>query len=661
MQLNLIAARRRRNGFPMRISAALRTVCWLLPVFAAISLAAQISVSPEGPIRTLREARDTARSWRRDGRKGPITITIHAGTYYLPETLILEPEDSDTIWQAAHGEHPVISGGQLIAGWTKGADKVWSANVPGPYFRQIFVNGKRAVRARTPNYGFFRIDGPSSQDHPFQLHYKGNDVKAEWAQEDDVEVVGFLAWSDFRMPIVSVNPATHTAILASDPNDSSREPDGRYYIENAPDALDTSGEWYYDKTTSRLFYMPMSEEDMNTAQVVVPRLEQLIVMKGTPETGEWVHNVAFRGLTFSHAAWNMDSKGYFDLQAGVPAPSAIEAVGAVNVRFEHCTIAHSGGYGIYFGRGSHQNQVIASEFYDLGGGGVKVGEPTISSSSNDKVYGNTISDNEIHDLGLVYAPAVGVWILQSGYNRVVHNDIHDLFYTGISVGWTWGYGPTEASHNLIAFNDIHAIGKRMLSDMGGIYTLGVQPGTVIRGNLVHDITVFRYGAWGIYPDEGSSDLLIEDNIVYDCQSSGFHQHYGQDNIVRNNIFAFNHDYQLMRTRVEPHISFIFENNIVYFDEGSLLGDNWTGQGYVMKNNVYYDRRGGAMFFAGKSFAEWKAAGHDRGSIIADPLFVNAGNDDFRLQPQSPALRMGFKQIENLHTGTRVPAGADAEP
>src|ERR1700678_792616 len=118
-----------------------------------------ITVSPTGPIRTLLEARDAARAQRRSGSTGTITITVRAGTYFLPETLILGPEDSDTTWEAAHGEHPVISGGRIISGWTKTSGAAWTADAPGPYFHQLFVDGNRATRPRTPNDKFLHFAG----------------------------------------------------------------------------------------------------------------------------------------------------------------------------------------------------------------------------------------------------------------------------------------------------------------------------------------------------------------------------------------------------------------------------------------------------------------------------------------------------------------------
>jgi parallel beta-helix repeat protein len=622
----------------------------------AVSAAAQtIVVSPEGPIRTLVEARDAARAQRRGGATGPITIQIRDGVYFLHETLVLTPEDSDTTWEAAPGARPAISGGRVISGWKKGAGPVWTASAPGPYFRQLFISGRRAQRARTPNFGFYRLDGASPADKPVKLHYRGNDIRPEWAGSE-AEVVALLAWADFRMPVVSVDASARVAVLTLDPRPSNKETDARYYIENAPDALDAPGEWYFDRRAGTVSYWPMAGENMEAEQVIAPALVQLVRLEGKPEQQQYVRGVTFRGLKFEHADWTMDEKGYADTQAAMPAAAAIQATGAQECRFEKCTVAHSGGYAIHFGRGSSRNQVQACELYDLGGGGVKLGEPQQFANPSEQNQDNLVADNHIHDLGLVYAPAVGVWVLQSGRNQIVHNHIHDLFYTAISVGWTWGYGPNQSKGNLIEYNHLHDIGKEMLSDMGGIYTLGVQPGTRIRNNLIHGIASFTYGGWGIYPDEGSSEMLIENNIVYDCKSAGFHQHYGRENTVRNNIWAFNRENQLMRTRAEPHLSFTFERNIVYFNQGRLLGSNWTGGQFAMKGNLYFDTRGSGIRFAGKSFEEWRAGGQDAGSAIADPLFVNAGNFDFRLRPESPALKMGFQQIDMSTVGPRVPAG-----
>jgi len=293
---------------------------------------------------------------------------------------------------------------------------------------------------------------------------------------------------------------------------------------------------------------------------------------------------------------------------------------------------------------------------DVGAGGVRVGETVVRTNEFDSTHHNAITDNHMHDLGIVFPPAVGVLILQSAHNRVAHNHIHDLYYTAVSVGWTWGYRDSPCHDNVIEFNHMHDIGMGLLSDMGAVYTLGPQPGTVVRNNLIHDVTSLTYGGWGLYTDEGSTGIVLENNVVYRCKSAGFHQHYGRENVVRNNIFAFNKENQLMRSREEEHTSFFFTNNIVMFDSGNLLGSTWINDHFVLDGNLYWNPRwkGAApgLKFSNATLAQWQARGHDTNSIIADPLFVDAARQDFRLQPGSPATRMGFKAIDLGSVGVR---------
>ncbi len=623
---------------------------WLLAVIVPVCAAETITVSPGGAVSSLAAAREEVRALRKHGVSGPVTIRVEAGTYYLPETLVLTPEDSDTVWEAAPGALAVVSGGRPITGWRKGKGNFWTAPTGGAVFRQLFVSGRRAQRARTPNFGFLRILGPSSQDKPFKLKYRGEDIKPEWAGTG-AEVVALLAWADIRMNITEVDPEARVATLAHNPRPSNREADARYWIENTPDALDTAGEWYLDLAAGSVSYWPVRGEDLLREEVVASVLPELVRLQGAPETGAVVRNVTFRNLHFAHQEWTMPPGGYADMQSSVAtATTAFVAEGAEDCAVERCVFRQIGGYAIWFGRGSKRNRIEGNEVYDAGGGGVKIGETVQRANEAEQNFEHTVTANHIHDVGLVFPPAVGVWVGQSSRNVISHNHVHDLYYTAISVGWTWGYGPNQCKENRIEYNHLHDIGKDMLSDMGGIYTLGVQPGTVIRNNLIHDISSFTYGGWGIYPDEGSSDMLIENNVVYRCKSAGFHQHYGRENLVRNNIFAFNRENQLMRTRAEQHVSFRFEGNIVYFDQGRLLGSNWADDQYRLDGNIYFDTRSPGISFAGLPLAEWRARGQDEHSIIADPLFVNPARFDFRLRPDSPALKMGFRQIDLSDVG-----------
>ena len=252
-------------------------------------------------------------------------------------------------------------------------------------------------------------------------------------------------------------------------------------------------------------------------------------------------------------------------------------------------------------------------------------------------------------------------------NRILRNQIHDFYYSGLSVGWTWGYGPSAAGGNIIELNEVHHIGVRsngdgpILSDMGGIYTLGTQPGTVIRKNVFRDIAAVRYGGWGIYFDEGSTDILAEDNIVYRTTHGGFHQHYGKNNIVRNNIFAFGRDHQIQRTRAEDHLSFTFEHNIVYWNEGKLLAGNFSGSNYRMDNNVYWKDGGSEFRFDTLSLTQWQSRGMDRHSEIADPGFTNPAKENFALKSASGPGKQDFGPSHLIRCASTLsrPRGSNA--
>jgi parallel beta-helix repeat protein len=423
----------------------------------------------------------------------------------------------------------------------------------------------------------------------------------------------------------------------------------RYWIENVRDALDEPGEWYLDTKAGIVYYWPIPGDNLTRDEANGPVLSQLVQIDGA-------RNIVLRGLDFRHTEWRLPLGGYADTQAAIETPAAIETTGAENITIDHCLFSQMGGYAIWFGRGSRHNRITSNEIYDMGAGGIRLGETVRRSDLADQNSDNLVSDNEIHDIGLVYPAAVGIWLGQSSRNTATHNHVHDLFYTAISVGWTWGYNSNSCDHNIIEFNHLHDVGKGVMSDLAGIYTLGVQPGAILRNNLIHDIDAFTYGGWGIYLDEGSSGILVENNMVYRTKDGGFHQHYGRENEVRNNIFAYGREYQLMRTRAEQHVAFTFEKNIVYYDSGRLLGSDWSGPGYRIDRNLYWDARGEPVTFANHTLEEWREEKHDSNSIIADPGFARPNSYDFRLRQDSPAFRLGFQRIDVTSAGTRESAG-----
>ena len=325
------------------------------------------------------------------------------------------------------------------------------------------------------------------------------------------------------------------------------------------------------------------------------------------------------------------------------------ADGAHNITIKNCEFAHIGRYAVWFRHGCKNNTLEHCYLHDLGAGGVRIGSGGIPDNKNLLTSHNVIDNNIIRSGGRIFDCAVGVWIGQSGDNQVTHNDINDFYYTGISVGWLWGYKKSLAVNNTIDYNHIYNIGQNILSDMGGVYCLGPSEGTTVNNNVIHNVYSHSYGGWGLYLDEGSTHVTMENNLVYDTKSGGFHQHFGKENFIRNNIFAFNKLYQVQATRVEEHKSFIFENNIVLFDKGVLLDGPWEKIDITMDSNCYWNTTGKVKILD-KDLAEWQKLNRDKHSIIADPGFKNPKKLDFNLKPNSPALKIGFKPFDYHKAG-----------
>jgi len=629
------------------------------------------STRTDGPFATLRRARDAVRELKTKmgALEGPVIVFLRGGTYFLREPLVLTAEDSGTascpiVYSAYPGEEPTVSGGISISGWREvelNGRVVWEAEIPevrerGLLFRELWLNGARLVRARYPNEGYLSLvespdvnEGTPWNEGQRRFRFHEGDLKA-WPGMGTAEAVVMNRWVESRLPVAGVDERSCTitfkksSVFRLDPGDL-------YYIENALEFLDSPGEWYLDPSTGLLYYAPKHQESMETSEAIAPLLSQLLRLEGDPNSGLLVRHVVFRGITFAHTEWSLPPELSGFPQAAVGVPASVYCEGVADCVFELCRFVHMGTYALEFSRGCRDNTVTLCEFSDLGAGGIKIGEQTLREREAERTFNNTVLNCHIHDGGLMFHSAVGIWIGQSYNNRVSHNHIHDFYYTGISVGWTWGYGASLAKGNVIEFNHVHNIGVRsdgdgpILSDMGGVYTLGVQPGTVIRFNLFHDIAGLRYGGWGIYLDEGSTDILVENNVVYNTTHGGFHQHYGRENVVRNNIFAFGRDAQIQRSRSESHRSFTFERNIVYWREGELLAGKWDDPNFTLDNNLYWREGGGEIKFAGLSWDEWRNRGLDVHSLIADPLFANPANGDFGLDPESPALSLGFEPID----------------
>lgn len=634
----------------------------------------------DGPLATLQGARDRIRKEKAASTLAHgATVLVRGGFYFLKEPLSFSPEDSGTrggpITYAAYpGEVPVVSGGVPLKGWQRREGGRWQVHLPevqhGEWsFTQLFVNGERRYRPRLPKDGYYRIakEGPSpGKDRaPDSFQFKPGQLDPAWPDLQDVEVLVFHSWTMDRLRIKAVDAArrlvTFTAPTLGNAWFFDLRAGKRFLIENVAAALEKPGQWHLDRNAGVLTYLAMTSEKPDTAEVIAPRLERLLILRGDAAAGRPVEYLVFRGLTLAHSNWTTPPEGWRCGQSESGLWGALSAVAARHCVFDACKIAHVGTYAMDFGEGCKHNRIENCELTDLAAGGIKIGEMGIRDDEERLTSHNVVRNSLIAHGGRMHAAGMGVWIGHSPFNLVEHNEICDFYQTGISAGWSWGYGRSQAHDNTIAYNRIHDIGQGVTDDMGGIYTLGVSTGTVLHHNLIHDVACDAYGGRGIYFDEGTSEILAENNVVYHTDAGAFMQHYGRDNRVLNNIFALARGGQLDRLREENHRSFTFKHNIVCYDDaGTLLWENWGNNQYVMDENLYWKAGSLPVLFGNMTLAEWQKKGHDRNSLIADPLFVDPASGDFTLKPGSPALRIGFKPFD-LKTAGRVPSPKQEEP
>lgn len=533
----------------------------------------------DGPFHTLLAAQRAARKALAERRATPgsggVTVVIHPGIYTLDQPWEFEPADSGTpeqpmVYRAAQPGTVTISGGRVLqpaarvvpgeAGFAAPAlDEAFWAGGP-----QLYVNGRRAVLAREPKLGtdWFAGQAVAVAGEPATAvghqAFRAPPAALAYLQRLDatdraralLEVM--QSWSNGRHRLapdapegtVRVTPRSRWPFLFFGTNQ-------RFHVENVAAALDQPGEWI--GSTHGVRYLLRAGE-AQPAEAVLPMLDQWVIVRGAGAAGPYVQSLELRDLGFAFSRALTPPAGWVDTQAAVDIGAGIQVDQARGFVLSGCHIAATGGYGVWLREGVRDSKVEGCTMQDLGAGGVKVGLPAQPPGADTGTGHNTVSHNRIAQTGKQFPGAVGVWVGQSFDNEISHNTITDTTYSAISVGWQWGYGTATSGRNRIVGNALLRIGSGAMADLGGIYTLGPAPGTVIADNLIREVRGYHghgAGAWGIYNDEGSSDLRVENNVVVGTDSGAYHLNTGRNLVVERNLFAQGDEAEIRVSRSDP--------------------------------------------------------------------------------------------------------------
>jgi len=700
-------------------------------------LAAPDAAKTDGPLATLRRARDAVRELKaaREGLTAPVTVMVRGGRYYLESTFDLTAADSGTAdapitYCAYPGETPVISGGRRITGWQPHEGKILKCQLPetkgGAWrFRQLFADGQRQTRSRYPSLDpqatrwngkwatSQRDDGAFEASNPYIVWKEPGAFPRDWAKPSQGEL--FLMpseplWGDSCMiRIKSIDRDKGIIRLVHGmrdfdtnpiyyPKEHHRPDICQFVVENLLEQLDQPGEWCLDGEDGVVYYWPLAE-NIDDVEVVAPALKRLVFMKG-------VAHVRISGFVFTEAMAGEPSSHYSDVDGvGAMRPQmdweycgeAIYLNTCSHCRIENNKITAVGGNGVYLRHHNEMNLIRGNEISYAGANGVVLagGRHTIYECTGGTIgiphpVFNEVSDNLIHHCGLYDTYAAGVFLGLGNWNRIIHNEIRDLPHHGINLGAS-RYGRQYLEYNRITRT------CQVTSDNGAINCWNEvpvedqSPGHVIRCNFISDTGNPDSGiTMGIYLDNWASQCLVQGNIV--VNTSPTTRSYsilvkGRNNIIENNILvnAANSHVCVMAHCCYPQFATVVAGNIMcnlsgemqaFFDladsahlwrvvaesDYNLFFQAGTDSPVIAKAVPRSDEHG-EMYGDGAEvewlrLADWrKAQGrgenvYDIHSIVADPLFVDAENGDYRLKPDSPALKLGFQPIDVARIGIR---------
>ncbi|MFF1723683.1 RICIN domain-containing protein [Streptomyces sviceus] len=507
-----------------------------------------------------------------------IVVNLRGGTYPLTSPISFGTSDSGTnghtvVYQAYNGETPVITGGKAITGWTAAANGEYKAPVGSLNFRQLYVNGVRATRARFPDIGTdFQLQG---SDKPNKLLKVLSSQVSNWDQLSKAELMLETQWGESYLRLKSISSSNGIANVSIQDHEAGilfQRPwpqltnGSPLHFENAHEFLNEPGEFYVDTAAQTVYYKPRPGENMSTATVQAPTLKTLFDVKGTSLDSP-AHDLRFSGLTFTQTTWmEATDNGYLNGQGGnynVAAdnnnnqyvgrpPAGVQAADADRLSFTGNTFTQMGATALDLSHGVHGSTVTGNLLYDIAGNGIMVGkfsDPTVEmhtvynpptspagEDAREVVKNVTVKNNLITRIGEDYLGTAGINAGFVNSTTIDHNDISDTPWAGISLGWGWQAAANAEGNNSISYNRIGNVMNR-LCDSAGIYHLSNDPGTVINGNYVHEVlrspAACASAVGGLYTDEGSNNMTLSNNVL--SHTDGFiNQNNNGSNVTLTN-------------------------------------------------------------------------------------------------------------------------------
>lgn len=637
------------------------------------------------PLKSVERGIEIIKEMRQSGIDNPLHISI-IGDYYISKPIEINGVERVTI--ESFGGKGRIIGGIKVNGWVSSrfngvsclaAQLPEKADSSAWDFTDLYVGGRRANVTRYPKVGELELVNSEEYSGEKYVPEHGMWGSSRWVivKPKDLSPVENIMdatinynhwWIDEHSPIESYDAESgkltmaYRSRFALSARYGQSSSAAKYYLTNVPNMFSSPSEWYLDRNEGIVYYIPRDEsENIETIEVFAPVTDKLFVIEGEDIKVRNFELTCTRG-DYASTHLTEQQKDMFkgeepqfgsDEQSVCGAPGAVMFKNAERCGIESCIIHSVGIHAIEVGRGCRHIKVESNEIYDICAGGIKVEGGEAGCDGSLVTSDCIIRKNHIHDCGKRYEAGCGILLMHASNNEIAENEIHDLAYTGISIGWVWGYADSSTYGNIIRANHVYNIGNGSLSDMGGIYTLGRQNGTVISENRVHDVKCLEYGAWGIYLDEGSSNITVEKNVVWGTGRECIHIHWGTDNTVRNNIFFSENSATATVSIREWHHPSVFERNIMVTSGQDIVrGRPWdcTYHENIMfdigsENTVVYRDEEGKRF----AVESWQEAfPQNYGNVVSDPEILNIDAKDFRIAESSCAKDLGF---ENIVDGT----------